>query len=1192
MELRLRPRTSTFAILLALILVCLSKSGLFPRGAAQSEASGIEPGQAKGGDLRASDSHLFKIEASAGQFVRVVVIKNDVHLSASVLSSDRQARTEYSSRRYGPLSFSFVVDFQGPVFLRLQSLETDGEMRHYELRVEEVRAAKSTDVQAAAASRMYAEAETLRFKWDQQSLRSAVAKYSEALAAWKIEGDSEGQLRALKAIGECYFILSDYRSALDSHMKALTLSRDLKTKQAEFDAQNDVGFVYGYLSDNQQELRYAQQVLSSLAQQPSDPRVETQRIKAQALNNSGEALYSLSDLRKALDCFKQALAAWSAASDRNGQALAHLNLGYTYADLGDWQNASDNYNRALDIWKRIGYRQGEALCLTALGGFESFRGEKQSALNYHHQAARAFQMMGNAQGEGTAWNGIGQAYEDLSQSSAALDSYRAAFQFFEKVGNKDFAGLSRYYMGRVYQSQGDFDRALENYTQAVELNIAVGDKQVEAHALKGIGHVYEARGKTSDAFTKYFAALRLYREIGDRRWQARTLNSIGHLYAATGDLPNALTNYNEALELSRAIEDIPEKVSALYNIALAESAQGKIHEGLSNISLALELIELLRVRVAGEQLRTSYFASVQEHYQLCIDLLMRAEEKQPGEGFAAAALQTSERARSRLLLETLSLAKVEPGTWRTRELLARERALWQDLNLKLESRTRLLNNPGNKSDSIDSQEIRRLMDAYEAVLHEIKEETPIYASFTQARTLRAEDIQKQLGEDTILLEYALGKDRSYLWAVTSSSVSGYELPSQEVIAAAASEVYGLLIARQLVLGEPIGDYWRRVENADKNYWPSAVKLSDMLLGPVVSSLGNKRLLVVGDGILHRIPFDALRDPAGANDEPVLVRHEVVTIPSASVLSALQVEGPAESVAPKLIAVLADPVFDDNDPRVQSPVVAESTQPEETSLYQALGEANESDVRKSLPRLSSSLEEVRVINDLTATSDRLVSKDFSANREFVTGGELSQFRIIHFAAHGLFNDEHPELSGLVLSRVDERGRKIDGFVRADDIYGLRLNADLVVLSACRTGLGRSVSGEGLLGVTRGFMYAGSRSVLATLWKVNDDATSELMQYFYTAMLKDGLSPSAALRVAKIRMLQKEHWRSPYYWAAFVMQGKYNHTSVIAASAHKKGLMLRVIGLTVLALVTGCVLWIIRRRRIITRTKDGSMSPQKI
>jgi CHAT domain-containing protein len=170
-------------------------------------------------------------------------------------------------------------------------------------------------------------------------------------------------------------------------------------------------------------------------------------------------------------------------------------------------------------------------------------------------------------------------------------------------------------------------------------------------------------------------------------------------------------------------------------------------------------------------------------------------------------------------------------------------------------------------------------------------------------------------------------------------------------------------------------------------------------------------------------------------------------------------------------------------------------------------------------------------------ESLKDLDFKASREAATSSELASYRIVHFATHGLLDDQHPELSGLVLSLVDENGRPRDGFLRLNDIYNLRLNPDLVVLSACQTGLGKEVRGEGLIGLTRGFMYAGARSVAASLWKVDDVATRELMMRFYGKMFKSGLRPAAALRAAQLEMLKSSEWRAPYYWAGFVLQGEW-------------------------------------------------------
>jgi CHAT domain-containing protein len=191
----------------------------------------------------------------------------------------------------------------------------------------------------------------------------------------------------------------------------------------------------------------------------------------------------------------------------------------------------------------------------------------------------------------------------------------------------------------------------------------------------------------------------------------------------------------------------------------------------------------------------------------------------------------------------------------------------------------------------------------------------------------------------------------------------------------------------------------------------------------------------------------------------------------------------------------------------------------------------------IPRLPGTRREAAAITALVPTTERKQALDFEASRVTATSEELSQYRIIHFATHGLLNSQHPELSGIVLSLVDAQGKPQDGFLRLHEIYNLKLPAELVVLSACQTGLGKEIKGEGLVGLTRGFMYAGAARVMASLWKVDDRATAELMKQFYQGMVKDGLRPAAALRAAQVAMWKQQRWQEPYYWAAFVLQGEW-------------------------------------------------------
>jgi CHAT domain-containing protein len=293
----------------------------------------------------------------------------------------------------------------------------------------------------------------------------------------------------------------------------------------------------------------------------------------------------------------------------------------------------------------------------------------------------------------------------------------------------------------------------------------------------------------------------------------------------------------------------------------------------------------------------------------------------------------------------------------------------------------------------------------------------------------------------------------------------------------------------------------------------------MLLDPAAPQLGGMRLLIVAEGALQYVPFAALPEPG--KETPLMVDHEVVTAPSASVLAALRQEIAGRESPEKTLFVVADPVYSANDARVNRALVV----------------ARAGDGTGDFLRLRFSRAEAEQIMNLIPAADALKALDFEANRDAVLKADLARFRILHFATHAVIDDERPELSGIVLSLLDRAGRRQNGFLRLYDIYNLRLNADLVVLSACRTALGKEIKGEGLIGLTRGFFYAGVPRVVASLWQVDDRTNAEFMKPFYEAMFVRHERPSAALRSAQITMWKTKGWDAPYYWAAFVMQGEW-------------------------------------------------------
>jgi CHAT domain-containing protein len=308
-------------------------------------------------------------------------------------------------------------------------------------------------------------------------------------------------------------------------------------------------------------------------------------------------------------------------------------------------------------------------------------------------------------------------------------------------------------------------------------------------------------------------------------------------------------------------------------------------------------------------------------------------------------------------------------------------------------------------------------------------------------------------------------------------------------------------------------------------------LGRFLLGPADLPQG-KRLAIVAEGALEYIPFAALRTSPRA--APLIAGHEIVTLPSASTLALLRLETEGRAVAAKQVAVLADPVFRRDDPRVTGTPAAETGGRERS---QEVDRAAKESGLLSLDRLPATRREAQAILSLSRPGGSLRALDFDASLETAGSSELEQYKIIHFASHTLLNSNHPELSGILLSLVDQQGQPRDGFLQARQIFNLKLNADMVVLSACQTALGKQVRGEGLIGLSRAFMYAGAPRVVASLWRVPDSATAELMRRFYRAMFIESLPPSAALRKSQLALQRDPRWSVPYYWAGFTLQGEW-------------------------------------------------------
>ncbi|MBD1815102.1 tetratricopeptide repeat protein [Microcoleus vaginatus DQ-U2] len=1014
----------------------------------------------------------------------------------------------------------------------------------------------------ADAQRAFTEGDKLYQQGTAESLRKAIAKFEELLKLYRQAGDRAGEATTLHSIGKVYSDLGEKQKALEYYSQSLPLSRAIGDRSGEAVTLTNIGRVYSVLGEKQKALDYYNQSLS-LSRVIGDRQKEAynllgigmiyaefgeQQKALEYYNQSfslsqeigdrrwqaftsivvGNVYSGLGEKQKALDYYNQSLPLSRETGDRSVEAFALICAGRVYSELGEKQTALDSYNQSLKLFRAIGEREQEARTLNYIGIVYSELGEKQKALEHYGQSLPISQAVGDRSGQAVTLISIGHVYSELGDQQKALEYYSQSLAIFQTLGDRSSAATTLTSIGIAYSELGDKEKALEYFNQSLILKRIVGDRSGEARTLTGIGNIYAELEDQQKALNYYNQSLSLSREARDRQREAYSLIGIGRSYAELGNKEKALEYFNQSLPLSQATLDRSLEALTLYSIATIKRDSGNLNEALTEIEASLKIIESLRTKIASPELRTSYFATVQNYYHFYIDLLMQLHKTQPKSGFDRKAFEASERSRARSLLELLQEANADIRQSVTPELLQRERSVQQQLDALEKRRVEVLNRPNHTPAQQAELEQQRqtLLAQYQDIQTQIRTTSPRYAALTQPQPLTLAQIQQQiLDENTILLQYSLGKDRSYLWAVTKTSITSYELAKAAEIETTARKFRNAVTA-------PTS------RNSPTQIAQANDAISQMILLPVAAQLGQKRLLIVGDGILNYLPFAALSLPGKSGENgnpPLIVDHEIVLLPSASTLGILRQNYSDRQPPTRTLAILADPVFSPEDERLKNQSTATNLQAIET-VNLGLSRSG-SDNNLQLSRLKFTRQEAQIIQALVPANSRTESLDFEASRAAATSQNLSQYKIIHFATHGLANSTNPELSGIILSLVDEKGNPLNGFLRITDIFNLKLAADLVVLSACQTGLGQNIQGEGLVGLTRGFMYAGAQRVVVSLWSVDDEGTATLMSSFYQGMLQKGLTPAAALRAAQLEMLKQEEWRSPYYWAAFTLQGEW-------------------------------------------------------
>ena len=800
--------------------------------------------------------------------------------------------------------------------------------------------------------------------------------------------------------------------------------------------------------------------------------------------------YCLQDDKAALRTFLRGEPLFT--GDPAFESKARQHLGELRYALGDLDGAIGDYRRALELRHRLGDRAREAVTANSLGLALHMRGRYDEAAALFDGALALQQNGGDLDEWARTLLNRGHLHRDLGEADPARERFSAALALFRRAKDRDGEAAALNALGLLEQDAGRPGAALERLRGVLALRPP--GSRGRASTLTTLGVAYRQLGRLEEARRAYEEALPIFGSAGDVRERTLILGDLGRLEAAAGDDAAALADFDRAAELFRTLAAPPDMAWILEGKARVLRRRGELAAARKLMEEAVAAVERYRFRQTSLTTRAAFFATRQNDYDFLIDLLMEMHHEAPAAGHAAAALEVSERSLARSLLDGLAASGMDLHRGGgTPELQARERELETAIDVLVSRQTRLIEDaaPPEQAQPVEA-ELRSRWDELDRLRSALRAADPRYAALTQPRPWSAAEMRGLLDRDTLLLEYRLGEERSYLWAVTPGSLQSFTLPGRAAIERVASTACALLARSQ-------------ARKAELSAEPQIAALSRMLLGPVAALLPGKRLLVVGDGILQSLPFAALPEPgtSPASGEPLVARHEIVSLPSMSVLGVLRREAAGRPRAPKTLWVLADPDFG----RLSQPLPYAR---QEAAAILALAPA--------------------------AGSSEVLGR--AASRAAVLSGALRDYRYLHFATHGSFAAGDPGGGRLLLAQRDAAGRpEANGFLHLADIYELDLRADLVVLSACQSAVGREVRGEGMMGMTRGFFYAGAERVLVSLWNVNDRVTVELMQRFYRGMLVEGLSPAAALRAAQDAIRRREGWRAPYYWAGFTLHGEW-------------------------------------------------------
>jgi len=908
----------------------------------------------------------------------------------------------------------------------------------------------------------------------------------------------------------------NFDSAIGRFKEALDNSREAGDPRAEAACLTKLGLLHWNIGQVPEAIRYYSDAQQKARESGQNDVLDRCRavLEAISLYNAGKDYCQSNFLQRSAESFERALGISRRIKNEEITVKCLRQMSLTYWQMNDLKSFLLRNEEALESARKIKHKKEEGRCLNNIGLYHWKSTNYSSALNYFIEALHIARDMNDIQTEAECLSNMGGVYFYLGDYYKALSYFKSALVRDHELEreieiSRDFnnIGVALKNHGFIQNNKDELLEALGYFDKSLRLLRKYSDIRTEIEVLNNKGTILSALEKPDDAQCNLNFAYDKARKV---KWFSATgmiINNLGVVFLRKGLLDRAVVYFNQAIDISRKINQEDTLWEAYYGLGQCYEKKGEFQAALSNYEKSVEVIDGIRSRILLDTFKAGFARDKLKVYERILDLLFQLKTADRKETLVEKMFSIVEKAKARAFLESLAEAKIDFKEGLKPAFKKKQ----EDISREISSIVVQLSSPalGARERNERISRLGRAEDEYMRLISEMKMERPELASLASPETCSLRRLKEEfLDERTGLAEYFLGESKSFLFFVTKKGSELFELPSREV------------------LEKSLKGYLKALVTPDRKGFSGSLaseRIAGELLFPLRLPIaaGIDRLIIVPDGVLYYLPFETLSIPGdGPRRSRYLIEdYEVSYAPSSS--SLILLSGKTTGPRPKSFLGFGDPAYDSMESRGNgiSPVEGEM-----------LGEAYLGQGFDFSPLPFSKKEILDVAGHFPRKSrDLYLGRE--AQERVLKRLPLEDYQIVHFACHGLLDEKVPFRSALVLSK-DERGEE-DGFLQVREIYNLRMNADLVVLSACQTGKGSLERGEGLLGLPRIFFYAGSKAVVSALWPIGDRSTAGFMDKFY-GFLSGSYSKTAALRLAKLRMIRSE-FSHPFYWAAFVLNG---------------------------------------------------------